>query len=109
MGVSGKGEIRVLTLEHGVDGSSTLYRLQPSWTLLFQLGPSLFGQRVTLWSNYPSLNGGSHFVRTAYNEIPWEIDGGGSVGAGVTDDTCKVARLSLHTSGSFHYYLKDER
>ena len=98
-----EGEVRSLTLEYGFDGSSTLYRLQHNWTLLFRLGPSLLGTKVTLMTNYP-LEEGLLFDRHKYSKVPWEQEG-----ANVKDDTCKFGKILLTLSGSFHYYLKTER
>ena len=98
-----EGEVRSLTLEYGFDGSSTLYRLQHNWKLLFRLGPSLLGRKVTLMTNYP-LEQGLLFDRQKYSEVPWEREG-----TNVKDDTCKFGKILLTLSGSFHYYLKTER
>ena len=103
MGVAKEGEVRVLTLEHNFDGSSTLFRLQQGWTLLYRLGPSLLGRKVTLFTNYP-IKEETCFDRTKYFEVAWEHEG-----ANTKDDTCKFAKIILILSGSFHYYLVDER
>ena len=103
MGVVKEGEVRALTLEYNFDGSSTLFRLQHGWTLLFRLGPSLLGKKVTLFTNYP-IKEERCFDRSKYFEIIWEHEG-----ENINDDTCKVAKVILLLSGSFHYYLVDER
>ena len=97
MGVTKENEIRALTLEYNVDGSSTLFRLQHSWTLLFRLGPSLLGRKMTLFTNYP-LKEEKCFDRSRYFEVSWQHEG-----ANVKDDTCKFANILLVLSGSFHY------
>ena len=103
MGVTKEGEVRALTLDYNIEGSSTLFRLQHSWTLLFRLGPSLLGRKVTLFTNYP-IQESKCFQRSKYFEVPWEHEG-----ANIKDDTCKFAKIILILSGSFHYYLVDER
>ena len=97
-------EVRALTLEYKSDGSSTLYRLEHGWTLLFKLGPSLLGKNVKLFTNYPISESNGCFDRLKYYEVSWEHDG-----TNIKDDTCKLAKIVLLLSGSFHYYLVDQR
>ena len=104
MGFKKEPEVRALTLEYKIDGSSTLFRLEHGWTLLFKLGPSLLGRKVKLFTNYPLNGKNDGFVRLKYYEVSWEHDG-----TNVKDDTCKLAKIVLLLSGSFHYYLVDQR
>ena len=103
MGIRKETEVRALTLEYNIDGSSTLFRLQHSWTLLFKLGPSLLGKKVKLFTNYP-LKGEKCFDRLNNYEVTWQHEG-----TNIKDDTCKFAKVELLLSGSFHYYLLDDR
>ena len=103
MGLTKDTEVRVLTLEYHLDGSSTLYRLQHGWTILFKLGASLLGKKVKLYTNYPIIEK-ELFKRLKYHEVAWKHEG-----ANKKDDTCKLAKVLLLLSGSFHYYLVDER
>ena len=47
-------EVRVLRLERDRDGTSTLYRLKPGWSLVFNPGASLLGRSISVWTNYPA-------------------------------------------------------
>ena len=104
MGYKKEPETRALTLEYKSDGSSTLFRLEHGWSLLFKLGPSLLGKKVKLFTNYPVNENNVCFERTKYYEVTWEHDG-----TNVKDDTCKLAKIVLRLGGSFHYYLIEER
>ena len=96
--MSAKQQIRILTLELNQNGSSIVYKLQKNWVLQFRLGPSLLGQTVLLYTNYPLKDG--VFDRTSYNEIHWQKDSENSV-----DDTSIYANIEVGFSGSFHFYL----
>ena len=98
-----EAEVRALTLEYNFDGSSTLFRLQHSCTLLFKLGPSLLGKKMKLFTNYP-LKGGKCFDRLNYYEVTWQHEG-----TNIKDDTSKFAKIKLLLSGPVHYYLVDDR
>jgi glycogen debranching enzyme len=98
----GVGQVRVLTLELNVDGSKTLYRLKQEWTLQFRLGPSLLGRSVQLWTNCPERK--EDYDRSAYKVLPWESDSSCQ-----SDDTANFANIRLKTSGSFHYFITDEK
>lgn len=98
----GVGQVRVLTLELDVDGSKTLYRLKQGWTLQFRLAPSLLGKAVQVWTNCPEQH--EDYERFSYKTLKWESDS-----ACKSDDTAIYANVHLTTSGSFHYYLTDEK
>ena len=98
----GTGQVRVLTLELHVDGSKTLYRLRQGWTLQFRLGPSLLGRTVQLWTNCPEKK--EEYDRSNYNLLEWKSDS-----ASKSDETAIFASVLLNTSGSFHYYITDEK
>jgi glycogen debranching enzyme len=98
----GVGQVRVLTLELNVDGSKTLYRLQQGWILQFRLGPSLLGKTIQLWTNCPERK--EDYDRSTYKSLEWQCDS-----ACKSDDTAFYANIHLTTSGSFHYYIADEK
>ena len=96
--VSGSVEVRVLTLEDGHDGSSTLYRLKNRWTLLFRLGATLMGKNIRIRTNYPVE--GQTFDRTKYNVLDWDTHG--------KDDTSLTAKIRIQLSGSYHYFFTND-
>lgn len=100
----GVGQVRVLTLEFNVDGSKTLYRLQQGWSLQFRLGPSLLGKSVQLWTNCPETKE-DVYDRSKYKLLEWHSDSAFCK----SDDTAFYAGIQLTTSGSFHYYITDEK
>lgn len=103
------GQVRVLTLSYGQDGSSTLYRLSQGWTLRFELGPSLMGKKVTLWTTYPvsETDGGNpaspSFNRPSHHQVPWQ-----RASPNLEDDTALYAGIPLSTSGAFHFCIKED-
>ena len=99
----GVGQVRVLTLELNSDGSKTLYRLQQGWSLQFRLGPSLLGKTVQLWTDCPESKE-EVYDRFNYKLLEWRCDS-----ACKSDDTAFYAEIHLTTSGSFHFYITDEK
>ncbi|XP_066992681.2 glycogen debranching enzyme [Anabrus simplex] len=93
-------QVRVLTLNSGEHQDSTLYRLQKGWRLHFRLGPSLFGQRVTVYCNHP-VDVEEEFDRHQYRPLSWESDPGTDAG----DETACFAEVAIRRAGSFHYYF----
>lgn len=65
------------------------------WWLELRLGPTLFGRKVTVYTNLPEE--GRAFSRKQYRALTWS-----SV---ANDDTAKYCRLLLTTPGSYHYYF----
>ncbi len=91
-----------MTLELDRDGTSIVYKLQKDWILQFRLGPSLLGQRVNLFTNHPV--GGKAFDRKSYARLEWDSDSSNKA-----DDTSIFTDVKLHISGSFHFYIENER
>nr|XP_022905345.1 glycogen debranching enzyme isoform X1 [Onthophagus taurus] len=101
-------QVRVLTLNDREHQDSVLYRLEKNWILQFRLGPSLFGRRVTLFTNYPITTATSSilsFDRKTYHRVPWCLDEGNE---NCTDDTVYYAQIYAELAGSFHYYFTYE-
>lgn len=94
--------VRVLTLNANEHQDTTLYILKKDWILQFRVGPSLFGQKIRLYCNYPSDN--KTYDRNEYNLIKWQQEGGSKN----ADDTASYAEIVVKIAGSFHYYFKFE-
>lgn len=67
----------------------------PGWSLEFRLGPSLFGQKVTIYTNVP--NEGEAFSRSNYQALAW-------LNPTASDDSL-TCTLKITKSGSYHYYF----
>ena len=102
--MASKQQVRVLTLELDKDGSSIVYKVQKDWILQFRLGPSLLGQTVALYTNYPVNNGSQGFERQTYSLLEWCSDSDNKA-----DGTSLYANISIKTSGSFHFYIAKSR
>ncbi|XP_053603151.1 glycogen debranching enzyme isoform X2 [Plodia interpunctella] len=118
-GVPRPPRTRVITLEHAAHNDSTLYRFEKGCYLQFCPGPSLFGRKVFLYTNYVMSDNQednnseqAEFVRNQYYGLEWRRAAAGadagaaSLGAGVlVDDTDLYCELKLARAGSFHYYF----
>ena len=102
--MASKQQVRVLTLELDKDGTSIVYKLQKDWILQFRLGPSLLGQTVALYTNYPVKNGNQGFVRQNYSLLEWCSDSDNEA-----DGTSLYANIFVKISGSFHFYITKSR
>lgn len=96
-------EIRVFTLNDNEHLDSTLYRLEKNWILQFRLGPSLYGRKVHVYTNYPISDDGKQeeFVRNQYRPLQWFHD----EGCKYSDDTSAYCEIEIKKAGSFHYYF----
>lgn len=86
-------QVRVLTLNNKEHGASTLYRIQKGWVLQFRLGPSLFGRKITLLTDYPTRR---------YEQLEWRQD----EGCHHADDTASYAEIVAEFAGSFRYSFR---
>ncbi|KAL0277777.1 UNVERIFIED_CONTAM: hypothetical protein PYX00_004943 [Menopon gallinae] len=100
----GYQQVRVITLDKGQHLESTLYCLEKGWILEFQLGPSLFGKEISIFTNHP-LDDVTDFDRGKYYLLKWESRDDDSCGNKHKDDTCFYAELKIHKAGSFNYYF----
>lgn len=100
-------EVRVLTLNDNEHLDSTLFRIEKSWILQFRIGPSLYGRRVHVYTNYPVTSDdypSKHdeaFIRNQYRELPWYQD----EGCKYSDDTSAYCEIEARRAGSYHYYF----
>ncbi|CAG0880925.1 unnamed protein product [Darwinula stevensoni] len=94
---------RVLFLNDHEHQASTVYRLQKGWILQFRLGPSVFGKKVDLYTNYPS-HTEDKFERCKYRQVPWNVSS-----TNPDDDTAVQANINIFMAGSFHYYFTYDR
>ncbi|GLV44486.1 uncharacterized protein CBL_10290 [Carabus blaptoides fortunei] len=100
-------EVRVLTLNDNEHLDSTLFRIEKSWILQFRIGPSLYGRKVHIYTNYsvtsddyPSKQD-EEFIRNQYRVLPWYQD----VGCKYSDDTSAYCEIEARRAGSYHYYF----
>ena len=75
---------------------------QIGWKLQFRLSPSLFGHRVTLYTNHPKEEGQT-LDRTAYHKLQWQSDSKNR-----DDDTATFIDVTLVQAGPFHFYFTCE-
>lgn len=96
-------QIRILTLNDKEHQECTIYRIEKKVILQFRLGPTLLGQKIRLYCNYPvEINGKlGEFERTTYQELSWCQD----EGCKHSDDTASFAEIIPTLAGSFHYYF----
>lgn len=97
-------EIRVLTLNDNENLDSTIFRLEKNWILQFRLGPSLYGRKVHVYTNYPIADDGKHeddFIRNQYRSLQWHQD----EGCKYSDDTSAYCEIEVKKAGSFHFYF----
>lgn len=100
-------EIRVLTLNDNEHLDSALLRIEKNWIVQFRLGPSLYGQRVHVYTNYPvtsddySSRNDEEFIRNQYRVLQWYQD----EGCKYSDDTSAYCEVEAKRAGSFHYYF----
>ncbi|KAL4235669.1 hypothetical protein ACF0H5_004064 [Mactra antiquata] len=92
-------QIRVLTLNHGENLQTTLFRLEKDWRLRFVLGPSLHASNVRLYCNHPPKKE-VPFERTTYYELEWKSSSGSK-----SDSHDVYTEISMVTAGSFNYYF----
>lgn len=97
----GVTQYRILWLEDGDHSDTTVYRLTKDWILQFRLGPSLFGKRVSIYTNHPETP--DNFSRTHYRKLTMMSD---SQIKG--DDTSTYSQIILVRPGSFHFYFNYE-
>ncbi|XP_053185673.1 glycogen debranching enzyme isoform X2 [Scomber japonicus] len=90
-------QIRVLVLNDKENLERTLFRLDQGLELYFQLGPSLQGRNVTVYTNYPPE--GQPFHRKNYRVLKWNNP------TGREDDSDKFCTLELKVAGSYQYYF----
>ncbi|XP_062284498.1 glycogen debranching enzyme-like isoform X2 [Scomber scombrus] len=90
-------QIRVLVLNDKENLERTLFRLDQGFELYLQLGPSLQGRTVTVYTNYPLE--GQPFQRKNYRVLKWNNP------TGREDDSDKFCTLDLKVSGSYQYYF----
>lgn len=95
-------QIRVLQLNDGENLESTVFRLQKGWIVHFKLGPSLFGKKVTVYTNLPE-KPEDGFQRYRYRELSCKSE---SQNQG--DDTALYVELVAEMAGSFHFYFMYE-
>ncbi|GAA6070227.1 glycogen debranching enzyme isoform X1 [Tachysurus ichikawai] len=89
--------IRVLVLNDMEKLDRTLFRLEQSFELQFQLGPTLQGKQVHVHVNYPAE--GERFDRHRFRTLQWVNP------TGREDDSDKFCSLDMHTAGSYQYYF----
>lgn len=100
-------EVRVLTLNDNEHLDSALFRVEKNWIVQFRLGPSLYGRRVHVYTNYPinsddySSNCDEEFIRNQYRELQWYQD----EGCKYSDDTSAYCEVEVRRAGSYHYYF----
>lgn len=70
----------------------------------FQLGPSLFGKEISIFTNHP-LDEVTDFDREKYNLVEWTSRDEDACGSKHKDDTCYYAQLRIYKAGSFRYYF----
>lgn len=68
---------------------------ESGWWVELRVGPSLFGRKVTAYTNLPEE--GKPFSRKQYRALSWTTTSG--------DSTSKFCRLPLNVPGSYHYYF----
>lgn len=89
--------IYILALENDAHLESTLFRFNKRTKVRFVLGPTLFGQKLLLYTNYPFEN--EQFYREKYHKFEF-IQASDSFG-------CYV-ELQFNVPGSFRFYYSIE-
>ena len=82
--------IYVLSLDLDSNRESVLYRCQNKDSIQFIYGSTLFGRKITLFTNYTKVS--ADFDRSKYNELVFKDE---------------VTSISFETSGSFHFYYTE--
>ncbi|XP_015914684.1 glycogen debranching enzyme [Parasteatoda tepidariorum] len=95
-------QIRVHYLNENENLQSVLFSVSKGSVVQFKPGPTLFGQSIKLFINYPE-NPTDGFKRLVYRELPWKSD---SLNKG--DDTALYCNVTFEMSGSFHYFFIQE-
>ncbi|XP_043283434.1 glycogen debranching enzyme [Venturia canescens] len=90
---NGLNHVRVLTLNNGEHQDGIQYRVKKGWHIEFQLGPSLFGKLVHVYTNHPPTSD-LPFERHTYYQLQWNKDS---------------ASMPVMFAGSFHYYATDSK
>uniref|UniRef100_A0A1B6F753 Glycogen debranching enzyme n=1 Tax=Cuerna arida TaxID=1464854 RepID=A0A1B6F753_9HEMI len=86
---------RTFLLNDGEHLESSVFKLKKGWWVELRLGPTLFGRKVTVYTNLPEE--GKPFSRKQYRALTWSTSS--------SDDTAKYCRLHLTAPGSYHYYF----
>ncbi|XP_014676824.1 PREDICTED: glycogen debranching enzyme-like [Priapulus caudatus] len=92
-------QLRVLQLNDGEHRQSDVFRLQKGWTLHFQLGPSLLGKKVHVFTNHPA-SASAEFDRGEYRELAWQQKSSTS-----GDDSDVFVEVLCGSSGCFNYFF----
>ena len=91
-------ETRILILNDNEFNETSLNIVDKLWNVHFKLGPSLFGQKVTIFTNCP-LKADEAFDRNKYRELNWVHN------QTCSDDSSQYCEIKAWLSGSFNYYF----